>query len=492
MEQAKRLNVLFASAEVAPFAKVGGLGDVAGALPQALNGLENTPLDVRVFMPFHAKVRQFNPRHRKIGEFSLLLMDGTPLQCQLYLAQIGNTIVYLLDNAYVNHHSPVYHGDWRLDGLKYVSFSLMVLEAAKYLDWKPDILHCNDWHTALAINALGQHYASDPFFEGVKKVLSIHNLPFNGWGSQEAMSQLGFSPSTDPDLPDWAKFTPLPMGISAADLIIAVSPGYAREITTPEFGCGIEGYLQKHQDKLMGILNGIDMESFNPKTDPDIPHPFNIDRLYDRVLNKMDLQSSLNLEVGHQWPMMTMVTRLSHQKGVDILFDALEQLHDQPWQFVLLGTGDKALEAKAQSMEERFPDKFRAILKYDEKVAKILYASGDIFTMPSRYEPCGLSQMIAMRYGNLPVASATGGLNDSIVDALSHPETGTGFLSHDRSSAGFAQTLRIALKLFHDKSHWTEMQRNAMSQDFSWHQSAQVYANAYQSLLPLGGECQNA
>ncbi len=486
MEKAKKINVLFATAEAAPFAKVGGLGDVAGALPQALNSLENAPLDVRVFMPFHAQVRQFQPKHRKIGEFTLPLMDGTTLPCQLYLAQIGNTVVYLLDNTYINHNSPVYHGDWRLDGLKYVSFSLMVLEAAKYLDWKPDVLHCNDWHTALAINALGQHYAQDPFFNGVKTVLSIHNLPFNGWGSQEAMSQLGFSPSTDPDLPDWAKFTPLPMGIAAADLIIAVSPGYAKEITTPEYGCGVEGYLQKHQDKLMGILNGIDMDSFNPKTETAIPHPFNIDRLYDRKLNKNALQISQGLSTEHHLPLMTMVTRLSHQKGVDILFDALEQISDLPWQFVLLGTGDKELEARAQSMTERYPDKFRAILKYDENVARMLYASGDIFTMPSRYEPCGLSQMIAMRYGNVPVANATGGLNDSIVDYQSQPKPATGFLSHGLSASGFAHTLRQAIELFHDKVHWTILQRNAMSQDFSWQQSARVYADAYQSLLVDG------
>ena len=483
MEQPKRINVLFATAEAAPFAKVGGLGDVAGALPQSLNSLESARLDVRVFMPFHAQVRRYQPKHRKIGEFSLPLMDGSDLPCQLYLAQIGNTIVYLLDNAYVNHDSPVYHGDWRLDGLKYVSFSLMVLEAAKYLDWKPDILHCNDWHTALAINALDQQYASDPFFDGVKTVLSIHNLPFNGWGSQEAMSQLGFSPSTDPDLPDWAKFTPLPMGISAADLIIAVSPGYAKEITTPEFGCGIESYLQKHEDKLMGILNGIDVESFDPKTDTAIQNTFYDDRLYDRVLNKFELQSSLDLEVGHQFPLMTMVTRLSHQKGVDILFDALEQLTDLPWQFVLLGTGDEALEARARSMAEHYPTKFRATLKYDETLARMLYASGDIFTMPSRYEPCGLSQMIAMRYGNLPVANATGGLDDSIIDFGAHPETATGFLSHGLSADGFAHTMRMALELFQDKTIWTQLQRNAMAQDFSWQQSAQVYAKTYWSLL---------
>lgn len=479
----KSIKVLFASAEAAPFAKVGGLGDVAGALPGALNALSSVDLDLRIFMPFHSQVKKYDPNHRHIGSFKLPLMDGKDLECQFYLAQIGETKVYLLDNEFINHQSPVYHGDWRLDGLKYASFSLMVLEAAKYLDWKPDILHCNDWHTALAINALEQQYAEDPFFDGVRTVLSIHNLPFNGWGSQEAMSQLGFIPSTDGDLPDWAKFTPLPMGISAADLIITVSPGYAKEITTPEYGCGLEDYLQKHHNKLIGILNGIDTESFNPITDKTLPNTFSSERLYDRVLNKLNLQSALELEVGHQHPMMTMVSRLSHQKGLDILLDSLELIKDLPWQFVLLGTGNAEIEKRALEFQERYPGKFSAILKYDEALARMLYASGDIFTMPSRYEPCGLSQMIAMRYGNLPVASATGGLKDSIIDYTTSPVNATGFLANDISAESFAQVLRQALDLFKDKVIWTQLQRNAMAQDFSWQLSAELYAKAYYSLL---------
>lgn len=479
----ERINVLFATAEAAPFAKVGGLGDVSGALPSALNTLDEENLDVRIIMPFHRKVREYNPERLQIGSFSVTLMDNTQLECELSIAQIGSTKVYLLDNDYINHNSPIYHGDWRLDGLKYVSFSLCLLEAAKFLDWKPDILHCNDWHTALAINALDQHYASDPFFEGINTVLSIHNLPFNGWGSQEAMSQLGFSPSDDPDLPDWAKFTPLPMGIAATELVIAVSPGYAKEITTPEFGFGLENYLLKHENKVVGILNGIDVDSFNPKTDKTLTYPFSEDRLYDRVRNKLELQSSLGLEVGHQFPMMTMVTRLSHQKGVDLLLDSLAMLDDLPWQFVLLGTGDPELERRVQEFSQTHPTKFAPILKYDETMARKLYASGDIFTMPSRYEPCGLSQMIAMRYGNLPVASATGGLKNSIIDYESEPETATGFLCQEFSTEAFASTLRKALRLFSDKVAWTKLQRNAMSRDFSWRHSALSYAQAYRSLL---------
>lgn len=478
-----KTNILFASAEVAPFAKVGGLGDVAGSLPEALNKLESQALDLRIIMPFHAQVRRYNPEHRQIGTFGLVMMDGTELPCQVYLAQIGETIVYLLDNEYINHNSPVYHGDWRLDGMKYVSFSLMVLEAAKYLDWKPDILHCNDWHTALSVTALKQQYVSDPFFLKTKTILSIHNLPFNGWGSQDAMSALGFKPSTDQDLPDWAKFTPLPMGIADADLVMTVSPGYAEEITTPQFGCGLENYLQKHQEKLMGILNGIDVESYNPKTDKALSYPFNVDRLYEKQLNKAEIQAEYGLEIGHHIPLITMVSRLGQQKGLHILIDGLEQLVDLPWQFILLGTGEKELEEKVKAFAERFPDKFVAIIKYDDTLARKLYAAGDIFTMPSLYEPCGLSQMIAMRYGNLPVASATGGLRNSILDYTTHGNSATGFLVYDITANSFSKSLRLALTLFKDKTIWTELQRNAMNQDFSWKHSAVAYEAVYNNVL---------
>lgn len=479
----KSINILFAVAEAAPFAKVGGLGDVAGALPEALNKLDEFNFDVRIFMPFHARVHEYDPDRRKIGNFTFSLMSGDSLECELFIAQIGSTKVYLIDNEYINHNSPIYHGDWRLDGLKYVNFSLMVLEASKFINWKPDILHCNDWHTALAINALDQHYANDSFFKDTRTVLSIHNLPYNGWGSQEAMSQLGFSPSTDPDLPDWAKFTPLPMGIAATDLVIAVSPGYAKEIQTPEYGCGLENYLSKHSDKVMGILNGLDIDSYNPETDEVISHSFSSDRLYQRLMNKLHLQSTLGLEVGHQLPLMTMVSRLSHQKGIDLLLDSLEQILDLPWQFVLLGTGDPELEERANNFAKSYPEKFVALLKYDENTARQLYASGDIFTMPSRYEPCGLSQMIAMRYGNIPVASATGGLKNSIFDYSDGLDTATGFLSHQFSVEDFSQTLGKALSLFTDKVIWTQIQRNAMAQDFSWHHSAITYAQAYLNLI---------
>jgi starch synthase len=478
---ATKMNVLFASAEVAPFAKVGGLGDVSGALPASL--LKNYPetLDIRVIMPFHATVKEKGIPNKKIGDFEFEA-NGRLIPCELFVASNDGVPVYLIDNQDINHDSPVYHGDWRLDGMKYASFSLAVLEAARYLDWKIDILHANDWHTALSVYALRTSYKDDPFFAGVKTVLSIHNLPYNGWGSQEAMAALGFVASDDHDLPDWAKFTPLPMGITKADKFIAVSPGYAREILTPEYGCGIENYLKLHADKVMGILNGIDESIWDPSQDLSIAYNFSVDDLSARVKNKLELQKELGFEVNEEIPLLTIVTRLSDQKGVPAILEGLPQLLDEKWQFALLGTGNPDLEGWAKYLSEQHPDRIASFIKYDGDVARILYASGDIFLMPSLYEPCGLSQMFSMRYGNLPVATSTGGLADSIVDFSTDPEHATGFLYHEKSTQGLVGALRLALDTYKNKTQWQKMQENAMKTNFSWATSAGKYYQVYQDL----------
>jgi starch synthase len=480
-KRTEKINVLFATAEAAPFAKVGGLGDVGGALPASLHANFADHIDIRTIMPFHAVVKAKNPPRKKIGDFSFLA-NTQHIECELFVSDIDGVPVYLIDNPFINHESPVYHGDWQLDGLKYASFSLALLEAMRYLDWKVDVLHANDWHTALAVHALATTYNNDPFFKGIKTVLSIHNLPYNGWGSQEAMNQLGFTPSDDPDLPDWAKFTPLPMGLASADKIIAVSPGYAREILTPEYGCGLEVYLQKHADKVMGILNGIDEDLWNPAEDKAISHHFSVSELSERVSNKLDLQEALDFKVNEQIPLITIVTRLSEQKGVPSILEALPQLIDRTWQFALLGSGSPELEEKARKLAEDYPDRVASFIKYDDVIARVLYASGDIFLMPSLYEPCGLSQMFAMRYGNLPLATATGGLADSIRDFSADPETATGFLYTEKTTAGLIESLNLALDTFEDQETWQLMQNNAMTTDFCWKTSAKKYLDVYKSL----------
>ncbi len=480
-DQTGKIKVLFAIAEAAPFAKVGGLGDVGGALPASLLHNFGDEIDIRTILPFHSVIKAANPPVKKIGTFSFQAYDQ-PIDCELFVSDIDGVPVYLVDNPYINHSSPIYHGDWQLDGMKYASFSLALLEAMRYLDWKIDILHANDWHTALAVHALATTYKDDPFFAGVKTVLSIHNLPYNGWGSQDAMNQLGFTASEDMDLPDWAKFTPLPMGIAAADKIIAVSPGYAREILTPEYGCGMEDYLQKHTDKVMGILNGIDEDLWNPAEDRAISYHFSEVELSERINNKLDLQKALDFEVDEKIPLLTIVTRLSEQKGVPLILEVLPQLMNRSWQFALLGSGNPELEKKARELAEIYPKRIAAFIKYDDVISRVLYASGDIFLMPSLYEPCGLSQMFAMRYGNLPVATSTGGLADSIRDYSADPEAATGFLFSEKTTEGLIKSLNLALDTFENQDDWQKMQKNAMSTDFGWKTSARKYLDVYRNL----------
>lgn len=481
MDQTGKIKVLFASAEVAPFAKVGGLGDVAGALPASLHHNFSDQIDIRTIMPFHAVVKAKNPPMKKIGDFSFLATTKQ-IDCELFISDIDGVPVYLIDNQYINHNSPVYHGDWQLDGMKYACFSLAILEALRFLDWKIDILHANDWHTALAIHALRTTYKDDPFFKDVNTILSIHNLPYNGWGSQDAMNQLGFSASRNPDLPDWAKFTPLPMGLAAADKIIAVSPTYSREILTPDYGCGIENYLKKHSDKVIGILNGIDEDRWNPAEDEAISHNFSIEKLSDRVKNKLDMQKALDFTVDDRIPLLTIVTRLTEQKGVPAILDALPQLLDRNWQFALLGSGSPELEERVHQLAEDHPDRVACFVRYDDLISHVLYASGDIFLMPSLYEPCGLSQMFAMKYGNLPVATATGGLADSIHDFSTGANIATGFLYSEKTTAGLVKSLNLALDTYEDQVTWQLMQKNAMTSDFCWKTSAKKYLDVYKTL----------
>jgi len=486
MNQQSAVKVLFASAEAAPLAKIGGLGDVAGALPPALRQNSAGKLDIRLFLPFHAEIKRKEPQLGYLGAFSVPYRAGT-FSVELYVTMVQGVRTYLLDSDVFNHHSPVYHGDPGLDGRKYASFSVALLEASRFLDWRFDILHANDWHTALAVYALKTLYKNDPFFKETRSILTIHNLPYNGYGSESAMTELGFPAGTDPDLPEWALLTPLPLGISAADRIVSVSPNYTREIQTRDFGCGLHEYLQKNNQKLSGILNGIDTKVWDPARDPLIPYPFDSTAISGKALNKAALQRELNLEENPEIPLLTVVSRFDYQKGIGLIFDAIPENVRKSWQMVLLGTGTPDLEARAADLIREYPHKIVSLLKYDEVMAHKLYAAGDIFIMPSLYEPCGLSQMIAMRYGNIPVARATGGLQDSIINYHADPDNATGFLFTEKTYEGLVSALNSAILVYRDKPTWAKLMQNAMRADFSWNASAQNYLELYRDLINQRG-----
>jgi len=469
---------LYLAAEAEPFVKVGGLADVAGALPRALRALpaevtQGIEVDIRLVLPLHPVIKTQTKGLRPLFIFSLPRRDGE-LQVSVFEAHLDGLPVYFLEGEPIAAGGSVYSSEVVLDGEKYAFFSLAALELPNQLGWSPGLLHANDWHTALACYALLLKRWQGGL-SGVASVLTIHNLPFMGPDVSAQLEAYGLT-LAQTGLPEWARALPLPLGLWAADALVTVSPGYAREILRPEFGCGLQDYLHARKDSLSGILNGIDVDSFNPATDPALAANFGVPTLERRSLNKAALQTRLALPLEPDVPLIGMVTRLDRQKGVDLVPQALRKLAGWEWQLVILGTGDSKLESALLRFQAEFPERVRLEFKYDAGLARQIYAAADVFLMPSRYEPCGLAQMIAMRYGCIPIASAVGGLKDTIL----HDETG--FLVERPTAARLSTAIKKALALWTNRPFWQTLQRNAMSQDFSWAASARQYFALYQRL----------
>jgi len=473
------VRVLFIAAEAAPLVKVGGLGDVAGSLPPALRAL-NADLDVRLALPLHGAITKQNPSLKPVAAFTVITTDG-PLTAQAFETRLNGVPTYLIGGAAIPPEAPIYSPDAAADGHKYTFFSLAALELTRVLGWRPDVVHAHDWHTAPAIYYLSRIRPYDDFFARTATLITVHNLPYMGQGASPALDDFGLPPALDDALPAWARHLPLPLGLLAADAINTVSPTYAREILTPEYGCGLENFLRSRASRLHGILNGLDTRRWNPRTDPHIVTRYGLSSLERRAENKRALQSALGLPEVPETPLLAMVTRLDPQKGVDIAVEALQHLRDHPWQAVFLGTGDPQLESLLESLAAAFPDRVRVRLEYNAPLGRQIYASADVLLIPSRYEPCGLAQMIAMRYGCTPVARETGGLADTVHDPGLHTES-TGFLFPDASPTSLAFALRRAFACFRQPRRWRAMQRRGMRQDFSWRASAEAYRRLYQQI----------
>jgi len=479
-----RLKVLFLAAEAEPFVKIGGLGDIAGSLPQALRALtfEDHPkfsdIDVCLVIPFHGAIQRQAYALRFEEILNIPHTNGT-LQAEILATKINGVPVYLIGGAPIPKDAPVYSGDKLADGNKFIFFSLAALEMAKALKWRPDIVHANDWHTAVSLYAL--KVRNNPFYNKTSSVLSLHNLPFLGEGTSEILEQYGIPPLDVPEMPPWARHMPLPLGLWSADSIVAVSPTYAKEILTPEFGSGLETFLRTRQDSICGILNGINIDRWNPARDPALEANYTKDTLEIRQDNKTALLKEFGFTLDPNIPLLAMVTRLDNQKGVDLLPEALQLLSQTPWRFIILGTGLPELEDNIRQLENVYPSRFRAAIRFDDQLSRRIYAGADMLLMPSRYEPCGLTQMIAMRYGCVPIARATGGLVDTIFDNIADKPS-TGFLFKEADSAQMAEAIQRALRAYGEKEKWRTIQRNGMSQDFSWERSAKQYAELYFSL----------
>ncbi|MBN2117254.1 MAG: glycogen synthase [Anaerolineales bacterium] len=468
------INVLFLAAEAEPFVKVGGLGDVAGTLPRALRALSNDELklDVRLVLPHHSVIR--SDTHKAVGIYSIP-RGNTEVQVEAFEGVLDGMPVYFLNGDPIRSGGSVYSSNSKLDGEKYTFFSMAALELPRQINWEPNIIHANDWHTALA--AYGNLVKRwNEKTRRVSSLVTIHNLPFLGPDVKELLEEYGL-PLANTDLPDWARVMPMPLGLWASDAIVAVSPTYADEILHPEFGCGLQDFFRNRTDSLRGILNGIDTAAWDPQTDPTLAANFEAQHLSERPRNKAALQERVGLPLNPDVPLLGMVSRMDQAKGIDIALKGLKLMAKRDWQLVLLGAGDPALEEAAKKLQEELPDRVRVETRYDARLARQIYGGSDVFLMPSRYEPCGISQMIAMRYGSVPLVRAVGGLHDTVTDSE------TGFVFIDAKVKAFNDALRKALNLYPHHSRWMNLQLAGMLQDFSWTNSARKYLEVYQKLM---------
>ncbi|RLC68136.1 MAG: starch synthase [Chloroflexi bacterium] len=477
----KSLKILFLAAEAVPFAKVGGLADVAGSLPKAIRALGH---DVRLMIPRYGTIRSDEFQFQKIGDrFPIPLGPG-----EEHVHLIGTALdvkdddklpVYLVWNErYFSSRDRVY--GFEDDAQRFAVFGRASLAALRLLDWKPDVIHANDWHTGIVPTWLNTDGRTDPFYQDIATLFTVHNLTYQGISGRliltfAQMEHLKHLPVEEPGTVNW-----MAQGIAHADLINTVSRQYAQEILTPEMGMGLDPLLRERKDCLFGVINGIDYEHWDPSTDPHVIHRFDVDSLDRRATNKTALQQQARLAVQPDLPLIGMVTRLAEVKGMELMEPVLEWLLTQgDVQFVLLGTGQPQYHAMFERFQARFPNRMRAFLKFDEVLGRRIYAGADMFLMPSAVEPCGLGQMIAMHYGCVPVVRATGGLVDTVTDYTQKPGLGTGFTFQDYSPQACQDALQRALKTYRDKKAWRRLQQRGMRVDFSWSASAREYVKLY-------------
>ncbi|MDN5294243.1 MAG: starch synthase [Eubacteriales bacterium] len=475
----RNLKILLVAAEVTPFAKTGGLADVAGSLPKALATLGN---DVRVVMP---KYRPISDTIRTLFDFPVQVgqrRETAVLRESMLEAQMGDirrTVpVYFIDNYHYFDRDNMY-GYWD-EAERFAFFCRAVLEMLPRLNFQPDVIHCNDWQTGPICMLLREKYSRDPFYSRIATVYTVHNLRYQGNFPREVLSlfNLGMEVFTPEKVEFYGSFSFMKAGLVYADVITTVSSRYAQEVQTPEFGERMDGILRKRSHDLFGIVNGINIHEFNPKTDPRIYRNYDINNLADKKDNKFALQRELGLP-ERDVPVIGMVTRLVDQKGLDLLDEIKDELLQEDIQLVVLGTGDPHYEDMLRRMKEKYPDKVAVNIGFNGILAQRIYAGSDMFLMPSRFEPCGLGQLISLRYGTIPIVRATGGLADTVVDY--NPETGmgNGFSFDHYSAFELLHTIRRALSTYRDRERWEKLMRAAMEADFSWNRSAAEYLEVF-------------
>lgn len=505
------MNVLIASPEAVPFCKTGGLADVAGALPKVL---EKLGIEVSLILPLYRKVKREGLKPMNLN-IRVPISDRIE-NASIWKGKTGNSVpVYFIEKDRYYDREELYQtseGDYTDNAERFIFFSRAILEGVKAIGLKPDVIHANDWQTAMVPVYLKTIYKDDPFFKKTASLLTIHNLGYQGlfWHLDMHLTGLGWEYFTPEGIEFYGKINLLKGGIIFSDIITTVSKTYSKEIQTVEYGFGLDGVLRKRKKDLYGIVNGIDYDEWNPETDRHIPSKYSMNDIKGKIQCKKALQREMGLREKDS-PLIGMITRLTSQKGLDILSESIEDLMRLDLQLIILGEGEENYQKILLDISKRFPEKAGIKIGFDNILAKKIYAGSDFFLMPSKYEPCGLGQLISLRYGTIPIVRKTGGLADTIKEfrAKSYPTnnppipplekvgergfekggrggiSGNGFLFEKYSASALLKTVEKALSFYHNKDIWRSLIFNAMSSDFSWEASAKKYLNIYRKATKL-------
>jgi starch synthase len=480
------LKVLFLSAEAVPFAKVGGLADVAGALPKALRALGH---DVRLMIPRYGSLPSDQFKFKKINKpVPVPIGPGTETMHLVYTETDAGVPAYLVwDDKFFSRRERIYGFDD--DPQRFVFFCRAVIAALSIMDWMPDVIHANDWHTAVLPTWLAYEGCYLTEYQNLASLFTIHNLAYQGVAGRLILTFAGMEYVKHLEVEPPGQVNWMAQAIAKADLVSTVSPQYAKDILGPGAGAGLDPLLRQRQDRLHGVLNGIDQDLWDPMTDEHVRQKFDRATLNMRAVNKAMLQQEARLPARPEAPLIGMVARLDYIKGADLLYPVLESLLERnDVQFVLLGSGQPEYHLAMDALQERFPDRMRAFLRYDDPLARRIYAGSDLFLMPSRFEPCGLGQMIAMRYGAVPVVHKTGGLADTVIDYHQRPDKATGFVFDAFTPEACLEAVGRALQVFRDRTAWTKLQMEGMKTDFSWEASARKYVDLYRQAIEIAGQ----
>lgn len=477
------MKILLASSEVYPFSKTGGLADMVGSLAKALALAGH---EARVVTPLYRGIREKLHGLQRVNWWFDLPMGTSRVQAELWELDVDTGLkIYFIDHPGYYDRPGIYlekNISYADNAERFIFLSKCVAHLARYLAWRPDVVHVHDWQVAL-VPALLKHQQREGQGDVPPTCLTIHNLAYQGVFPAENFTLTNLPP--DFFTTDGAEFfgllNCLKGGIAYADVITTVSPRYAREITTEEFGCGLDGLLRRRRERLFGILNGVDYSEWNTTKNSHLFKSFSASRMTGKKTNKLELQKSLGLPPGESTPLFGTISRLAEQKGVDIQLGALEEMLNSDMQFVLLGSGSPEYERGYRELAARFPQKVAVKFGYDENLAHRIEAGADFFLMPSRFEPCGLNQMYSLRYGTIPVVRATGGLDDSVIDFNENPKLANGIKFFEYTPRALAKSVRKALALYAEPELLRRFRRNAMAVDFSWDKTVDQFVKIYQT-----------